>query len=51
MKLVGATNWFIRWPFVIEGVTVGLVGAGLALALVLVALPSCSTRSGRVWSS
>jgi cell division transport system permease protein len=36
MKLVGATNWFIRWPFVIEGVTVGLVGAGLALALVLV---------------
>ena len=23
MKLVGATNWFIRWPFVIEGVTVG----------------------------
>ena len=36
MKLVGATNWFIRWPFVIEGVTVGLVGAGLALALVLI---------------
>ena len=27
MKLVGATNWFIRWPFVIEGMTVGLVGA------------------------
>ncbi len=27
MKLVGATNWFIRWPFVIEGVTVGLVGS------------------------
>ncbi len=24
MKLVGATNWFIRWPFIIEGVTVGL---------------------------
>ena len=36
MKLVGATNWFIRWPFVIEGVTVGLVGAGMALALVLI---------------
>ena len=27
MKLVGATNWFIRWPFVIEGVTVGFFGA------------------------
>jgi len=26
MRLVGATNWFIRWPFVIEGVIVGLVG-------------------------
>jgi cell division transport system permease protein len=36
MKLVGATNWFIRWPFMIEGVTVGLLGAGLALAVVLV---------------
>jgi len=35
MKLVGATNWFIRWPFVIEGVTVGLVGAGAAAATVL----------------
>ncbi len=35
MKLVGATNWFIRWPFVIEGVTVGLVGAAAAAAAVL----------------
>jgi len=30
MKLVGATNWFIRWPFVIEGVIQGIVGAILA---------------------
>ena len=35
MKLVGATNWFIRWPFVIEGVTVGLVGALAAVVVVL----------------
>ena len=34
MKLVGATKWFIRWPFVIEGMTVGLVGALAALGLV-----------------
>jgi cell division transport system permease protein len=33
MKLVGATNWFIRWPFVIEGVICGLVGAALSVGL------------------
>ncbi len=27
MKLVGATNWFIRWPFIIEGFFQGLFGA------------------------
>ena len=33
MKLVGATNWFIRWPFVLEGLIVGLFGAGLAVGI------------------
>jgi cell division transport system permease protein len=33
MKLVGATDWFIRWPFVIEGIIVGAVGALLAIAV------------------
>lgn len=33
MKLVGATNWFIRWPFMIEGVICGLVGALLSIGL------------------
>ena len=36
MKLVGATNWFIRWPFLIEGVTVGLFGAAGAMVVVIV---------------
>ena len=30
MKMVGATNGFIRLPFVVEGLTLGLVGAGIA---------------------
>ena len=34
MKFVGATDWFIRWPFIIEGMIIGLVGAILATILV-----------------
>lgn len=30
MKMVGATNWFIRWPFVIEGLLMGLTGGAAA---------------------
>jgi cell division transport system permease protein len=37
MKLVGATNWFIRWPFVIEGVIVGFFGGLLAVLLLAIA--------------
>jgi cell division transport system permease protein len=37
MKLVGATNWFIRWPFVIEGMIVGFFGGLLAVLLLTLA--------------
>jgi len=37
MKLVGATNWFIRWPFIMEGVMEGFMGAvvGVITAVLL----------------
>jgi cell division transport system permease protein len=37
MKLVGATNWFIRWPFMMEGVIEGFFGAivGIIVALLV----------------
>lgn len=34
MKSVGATNWFIRWPFMVEGMTLGLISGILSLAIV-----------------
>ncbi|MEG1255114.1 permease-like cell division protein FtsX [Clostridium sp.] len=33
MKYVGATDWFIRWPFVIEGVLLGIIGAFISILL------------------
>ena len=34
MKYVGATDWFIRWPFILEGIGLGFIGGGIsALAL------------------
>jgi cell division transport system permease protein len=39
MKLVGATNWFIRIPFMLEGVIQGMAGSILALGLLLATRP------------
>ena len=33
MKAVGATNWFIRWPFMVEGVLLGVISAVVSLGL------------------
>jgi len=37
MKLVGATDWFVRWPFILEGMLVGALGATAALIVVVLA--------------
>ena len=34
MRMIGATNFLIRAPFVVEGIIIGLFGAGIPLALV-----------------
>ena len=34
MKYVGATDWFIKWPFVIEGIVIGIFGAMLPIGIV-----------------
>ena len=44
MKLVGATEWFVRGPFVIEGVMTGLIAASLALALLVIAYEPAVAR-------
>jgi cell division transport system permease protein len=33
MKYIGATDWFIRWPFIIEGVLIGVVGTVIAITI------------------
>jgi cell division transport system permease protein len=49
MKLVGASNWFVRGPFMLEGVICGLIGAAVAVILLVVAkkfaLPVIEGRS------
>jgi cell division transport system permease protein len=47
MKLVGATNWFIRIPFMLEGVFAALVGALVSGAIVLGANALLFSRMGR----
>jgi cell division transport system permease protein len=44
MKLVGATNWFVRGPFMIEGLICGLAGSALAVVLLLIGKEVASSK-------
>lgn len=52
MKFVGATNWFIRWPFIIEGMILGCIGAAAASAIIIAGygsvLPSAAEFMGNI---
>lgn len=40
MKLVGATNWFIRWPFLLEGLFLGVLGSIVPIIMILISYNS-----------
>ena len=42
MRLVGASDRLIRWPFIVEGMIVGLAGAAVALAVIAALAPTVS---------
>ena len=42
MRLVGASDRYVRWPFILEGVFIGLAGAMVTLLLLLIASPAIS---------
>lgn len=46
MKYIGATNWFIRWPFIIEGLVVGITGAFVGSLALFILYNFISTAVG-----
>ncbi|KYZ76519.1 cell division protein FtsX [Anaerosporomusa subterranea] len=44
MKYVGATDWFIRWPFLIEGIIMGFTGSMIAVILLFQAYSTLTQR-------
>lgn len=49
MRLVGATSWFVRWPFLVEGLLQGLVAAVCASVLWTVFYPWAVARLEQAW--
>lgn len=52
MRTVGASNWYIRWPFIIEGMIIGLIGSIIpVLASIFLYKYLLAGTGGVVWSS
>lgn len=49
MKYVGATDWFIRWPFVIEGMLIGFIGSVIPTLLCFFGYTECIHLIGEKW--
>lgn len=49
MKLIGSTDWFIRWPFFIEGIALGAAGAILSIVILAAAYGSLINNVGTVF--
>lgn len=51
MKLVGASNWYVRWPFIIEGTIQGIMGALIAIGLIFIINMSFLKRLEKAFNS
>lgn len=51
MKLVGASNWYVRWPFIIEGAIQGIIGALIAIGLIFIINMSFLKRLEKTFNS
>ncbi len=51
MRLVGASDRYVRWPFILEGVFIGLAGAIVTLILLLIASPPISDLASEIAGS
>lgn len=49
MKLIGATDWFVRWPFFIEGMFMGISGSLIAVLLLALGYNSLVSRIGTIF--